>query len=528
MKPSVVCESDSPLCESLIEEAMAEKPDTESRRSGIYSGRMTSFVVVSCMMAAVGGALFGYDIGISGGVSSMDTFLKKFYPDVYTKMEDDTTVSNYCKFDSQLLTLFTSSLYIAGFIASFAASSFTGTFGRRPSILFGGATHLVGALVAGAAPNIYLLMVGRVLLGVGLGFTNQAVPLYLSEMAPTRYRGAFSNGFQLCVNIGALSANLVSYGTEKMESDWGWRICLATAGVPAALLALGALFLQETPNSVMQRTEDHQKAKSILVKLRGTEDVKDEFDDLINASTLSKTVTHPFLKMTERKYRPQLVMAIAIPFFQQVTGINAIAFYAPELFRTTGLGESASLLSAVVIRVVNLTCTFISMLIVDKFGRKLLFAVGGIQMAVSQIAVGSIMATQLGDYGEVSEGYALALLVLICVYVSGYGWSWGPLGWLVPSEIFPLEIRSAGQSIRVAVSFLFTIIIAQTYLAMLCQLKSGIFFCFGGWVVAMTAFVYLFLPETKNVPIEQVDRVWREHWFWKRIVGTEKVNETGA
>lgn len=103
----------------------------------------------------------------------MDTFLKKFYPDVYTKMEEDTTVSNYCKFDSQLLTLFTSSLYISGLFASFAASSLTGTFGRRPSILVGGTSHLVGALVAGAASNIYVLMVGRILLGVGLGFSNQ-------------------------------------------------------------------------------------------------------------------------------------------------------------------------------------------------------------------------------------------------------------------------------------------------------------------------------------------------------------------
>ncbi|KAG5558316.1 hypothetical protein RHGRI_008294 [Rhododendron griersonianum] len=520
---------DSPLCESLVEEeAMAEKKDAESR-SGKYRGRMTSFVVVSCMVAAVGGALFGYDIGVSGGVSSMDTFLKKFYPVVYTKMEEDTTVSNYCKFDSQLLTLFTSSLYISGLFASFAASSLTGTFGRRPSILVGGTSHLVGALVAGAASNIYVLMVGRILLGIGLGFSNQAVPLYLSEMAPTRYRGAFSNGFQFCVNIGALSANLITYSTEKMESDWGWRICLASAAVPAGILTLGALFLEETPNSIMQRTDDHKKARSILETIRGTEDVQAELDDLINASTISKTVAHPFLQITKRKYRPQLVMAIAIPFFQQVTGINAIAFYAPIIFRTTGLGESDSLLSAVVVRAVNMTCTFISMLIVDKFGRRVLFTVGGIQMVVSQIAVGSILATQLGDHGGVSKGYGLPLLLLICVYVSGYGWSWGPLGWLVPSEIFPLEIRSAGQTIRVAVNFLCTIIIAQTFLAMLCHMKSGIFFFFGGWVVFMTVFVYLFLPETKNVPIELVDRVWREHWFWKRIVGKENVlRETGA
>ncbi|KAJ6316040.1 hypothetical protein OIU78_019341 [Salix suchowensis] len=184
-------------------------------------------------------------------------------------------------------------------------------------------------------------------------------------------------------------------------------------------------------------------------------------------------------------------MAIAIPFFQQVTGINVIAFYAPILFRTTGLGESASLMSSVVTGI----------------------------MFLSQIMVGGIMASQLGDHGGIGKGYSYVVLILICIYVAGFSWSWGPLGWLVPSEIFPLEIRSAGQSIVVAVSFLFTFIVAQTFLAMLCHFKSGIFFFFGGWVVVMTAFVYYLLPETKNTPIEKMDRVWREIGFWNKFVG---------
>jgi hypothetical protein len=169
--------------------------------------------------------------------------------------------------------------------------------------------------------------------------------------------------------------------------------------------------------------------------------------------------------------------------------------------------------------IVGTGSTFISMLVVDKLGRRALFIFGGVQMLVSQIMVGGIMAAQLGDHGGIGGGYAYVVLILICIYVAGFSWSWGPLGWLVPSEIFPLEIRSAGQSIVVAVSFLFTFIVAQTFLAMLCHFKSGIFFFFGGWVVVMTAFVYYFLPETKNTPIEKMDRVWREHGFWNKIVG---------
>ncbi|KAE9465037.1 hypothetical protein C3L33_03063, partial [Rhododendron williamsianum] len=316
---------------------------------GEYNGRMTSFVLLSCMVAATGGVIFGYDIGISGGVTSMEPFLEKFFPEVHTKMKEDTKISNYCKFDSQLLTSFTSSLYVAGLIASFFASSVTKAFGRKPSILCGGAAFLTGATLSGAAVNVFMLIFGRVLLGVGVGFANQSVPLYLSEMAPPRYRGAINNGFQFCVGIGVLSANLINYGTEKIKGGWGWRISLAMAAVPASVLTIGSLFLPETPNSLIQRMSDHQKAKAMLQRIRGTENVQAELDDLIKASDTSKTIKHPFKKIIQRQYRPQLVMAIAIPFFQQVTGINVISFYAPVLFRTIGLSESASLLSAAVV-----------------------------------------------------------------------------------------------------------------------------------------------------------------------------------
>ncbi|XP_010113151.2 hexose carrier protein HEX6, partial [Morus notabilis] len=142
-------------------------------QGGQYNGKITTFVILSCMMAAMGGVIFGYDIGISGGVTSMEPFLKKFFPEVYLKMKEDTKISNYCKFDSQLLTSFTSSLYIAGLVASFFASSVTRAFGRKPSILFGGAAFLAGSALGGAALNIYMLILGRVMLGVGVGFCNQ-------------------------------------------------------------------------------------------------------------------------------------------------------------------------------------------------------------------------------------------------------------------------------------------------------------------------------------------------------------------
>lgn len=504
------------------EDAMAVGLSVTGEGGKSYSGKVTSFVVLSCMMATMGGIIFGYDIGISGGVTSMEPFLKRFFGDVYDKMTKDKNISNYCKFDSELLTSFTSSLYVAGLFASFLASSINRHNGRKPTILCGGATFLAGAVLGGAAVNVYMLIFGRVLLGIGVGFAIQAVPLYLSEMAPPTYRGAINNSFQLTIGIGILIANLINYGTEKIKGGWGWRVSLALAVVPATILTLGAIFLPETPNSLIQlggsNEEDYGKAKRMLQRVRGTEDVDEEFHDLIKASNVAKAIKHPFKNIIQRRYRPQLVMAIAIPFFQQVTGINVIAFYAPVLFRTIGLGVSASLMSAVVTGAVGICTTFLSMVIVDKVGRRVLLIQGGICMLAMQIVVGSIVGAKLGDQGGLSKGYAFAVLLLICTYVAGFGLSWGPLGWLIPSEIFPMEIRSAGQSITVAVNFLFTFLVGQLFLTMLCHLKSGLFFFFGAWVAVMTVFVYLLLPETKNVPIEQMELVWKKHWFWKKIV----------
>ncbi|XP_027151407.1 hexose carrier protein HEX6-like isoform X1 [Coffea eugenioides] len=499
-----------------------------SEEGQLYNARITWLLVFSCAIASTGGLIFGYDIGTSGGVTSMDHFLKKFFPDVYKKMKEDSMTSNYCKFDSQLLTSFTSSLYIAGLVASLCASPVTRAFGRKSSILLAGASFLAGSAIGGAAYNVFMLMLARVLLGVGIGFANQSVPMYLSEMAPPKSRGAFGIGFDLCIAIGVLLANLVNYGAEKVKGGWGWRVSLALAGAPASFLIVGALFLPETPNSLIEDDKNHEKAKRVLQQVRGVDDVQIELDDLIRASNVSKITKHPFKHIIKRKYRPQLVMSIAIPFFQQLTGINVITFYAPILFRTIGLGESASLMSAVVTGAVVSTTIFFTLLIADKVGRRVLFMVGGAVMLVCQFLIGGIMAIKLGDHGRLSNSYGILVLILVCTYVAGFGLSWGPLGWLVPSEISPLEIRSTALSIRVAVDFLLLFLVAQAFLAMLCHFKAGIFFFFGGWVALMTAFVYLLLPETKNVPLERMDRIWREHWFWRRFVLDDDEDSLGT
>ncbi|OAY64115.1 Sugar carrier protein C [Ananas comosus] len=489
-----------------------------------YPGTLTLYVFLTCVVGATGGLIFGYDLGISGGVTGMDPFLEKFFPSVYRKKQDEST-NQYCKFDSQLLTAFTSSLYLAALIASFFASSVTRMFGRKWSMLGGGFIFLIGAALNGAAQDIAMLIIGRILLGVGVGFANQSVPLYLSEMAPARLRGMLNIGFQLMITIGIFCANLINYGSNKIKAGWGWRLSLALAAVPAAIITIGSLFLPDTPNSLIERGHPDE-AKAMLRRIRGTDDITEEYNDLVVASEESRRVKHPWVNILQRKYRPQLTMAICIPFFQQLTGINVITFYAPVLFQTLGFSGNAALMSAVITGLVNFIATFLSTFTVDRLGRRMLFLEGGFQMTVCQIIVGTLIAIKFGTSGEghISKGYGIIVVLFICIYDAGFAWSWGPLGWLVPSEIFPLEIRSAGQSINVSVNMLFTFVIAQAFLTMLCHMKFGLFYFFAGWVVIMTIFIALFLPETKNVPIEEMVIVWKEHWFWGRFINDEDIH----
>ncbi|CAI0423067.1 unnamed protein product [Linum tenue] len=287
---------------------------------GEYPGRFTGFVAVTCILGAMGGLIFGYDIGISGGVTSMAPFLKKFFPGVYHREINDRSHSQYCKFDDFTLTAFTSSLYVAAFFASLVASTVTKKFGRKWSMFLGGLIFLSGALLNMFASHVSMLIVGRILLGIGVGFSVQ-------------------------VAIAALI---------------GW-----------------------------------------------------------------------------------------------------------------------------------------------KFG-------------------------VTGDVTVLPAWYAWLVVGLICFYVAGYAWSWGPLGFVVPSEIFPLEIRSAGQSINVSMNMFFTFLIAQLFLTMLCHMKFGLFLFFACFLVGMSVFIYFFLPETKGVPIESVARVFRDHWYWRRFMVADDDDHKGG
>ncbi|PON67109.1 Sugar/inositol transporter [Parasponia andersonii] len=315
---------------------------------------------------------------------------------------------------------------------------------------------------------------GRIIAGVGMGFGTQAIPMYLSEPAPTYFRGGSNFMFQLATSLGILTANIV------VDKQWEWNnykvhgISFGLLAFLALLMLVGARFLSETPNSLTQR-RSNEKGQKVLKKLRGTED---------------------------RKNRPQLVMAILMPMFQTLTGISSLLYYASILLLNMGFREKASLYSSVMIGAVLVSLALLSKAIVDRLGRRALLPSGGVVMITCQ--VGKLRDQQL------SRSLSIVGLVLICLFASFrmvMGPPWGD------------NTKSAGQSITVTANLLSTLVVTKSFLPLLCALGFELFLFYASWITAMTICVYLFLPETKGVrAIEEMTSVWRNHRFRKKNV----------
>ncbi|BBN06225.1 MFS transporter, SP family, sugar:H+ symporter [Marchantia polymorpha subsp. ruderalis] len=452
-----------------------------------FEHRVTVYLISSCFMAAIAGFLFGYDLAVTGGVTAMDDFQKKFFPSVYRKQKEAR---------------------LAGFVTSIFAGYVTRKYGRRLTLIAGGLNFSIGAVLNGAATNLAMLVIGRLFLGMGVGLSAQAAPVYIAEMAPAKIRGALVNSFQFSLTVGFFASSLLNYFANKIH-PYGWRIALGVQSLPAVMLSLSAFFLPDTP---------------ILEKVRGLKNVDAEFQNILEASRVAATVNNSFKCLLRRENRAQLLIACFLPGAQPFSGNAAIAFYVPVLFRIMGYGSSAALYSATIVGSVRMVGSAISLLLVDRLGRKALFFEGSIQMSLCQIlqlALGTIFYLELGLHNTLDKSLAIGVVVLVNLWTAGFGWSWGPLIWVVPSEIFSLECRSAGMGLAMSFNYLVTLLLTQVFLTMFCHLRWGTFFFFAGTLLIMLSFTIFLLPETKGVPLEDMKHICSRHWYWKKFVPRE-------
>ncbi|KAG6543965.1 hypothetical protein Mapa_014589 [Marchantia paleacea] len=480
-----------------------------------YEGGTTLYVTFTAVVSASMIMAVGYDTGISGGVTAMNSFLQEFFPTIYRERKNK---DNYCRYNNQLLQLFTSSLYLAAIFGCMCASHTTRVWGRRPTILVGGVLFLMGTCLNAAAQNVAMLILGRLLQGSAIGLGLQATPLYMAEMAPAHTRGALMASIEIWFTIGLFVAGLVNYRASRI-SDWGWRLSLGLAGVPGMIWTLGGILLPDSPTSMLQRGHPDE-ARRLLERIRGTADVEVEFRDIEEAVDKALAAKHLFRTLLQARYRPQMTLVLFMPFFFQFTGTNAVNFYAPIFFRSLGFTADASLYSTVIVGGAKVLTSVVAIPIVDRWGRKILLYEGGVQMFISLITIGALLQHNLDLIDPLPREASIGVVVVICIYVVAFTWSWGALGFVIPSEIFPLEVRPAAMSMYVSLYYVCGFVIAQSFLSMLCGMRYGVFYFFAFWVAAMTCFVAAFLPETKKVGLERMTQLWDQHWFWKRVVST--------
>ncbi|KAG8368110.1 hypothetical protein BUALT_Bualt15G0011100 [Buddleja alternifolia] len=337
-------------------------------------------------------AFFGFKPGWSlnficrdGGVSSMAPFLEAFFPEVH---RNEASTNQYCKFNSQKLQLFTSSLYLAAFIASFFASWIIKKFGHRKTMIMVGFLFSVGAVLTSSAVNIAMLIGGRFLIGIAIGFANQSMPMYISEMSPHKYRRHFSIVFQLTITFGILQAHVFNKDSIHFSENWGWRVSLG--GGVSPLLIMLSFFLKDTPSSLVERGKN-EEAKALLKRIHGIKaDVEAEFNDMVATMKEARLVQNPWNNLVNKEcYRPQLAMSILIPLFHQFTGISVVLFYAPVLFEIIGFKHDTYFIVATITVIVYLLASTVSIYGSDRWGTRSLFIGGGIQMFIFQVHRGS-------------------------------------------------------------------------------------------------------------------------------------------
>jgi sugar porter (SP) family MFS transporter len=437
-------------------------------------------VAIIAATAALGGLLFGYDTGVISGAL---LFLRTAF-----------------HLSSLMEGVVTSTALAGAACGAAVAGGLADRFGRRPLLLLTAVIFVVGAIASALAVSLAMLLAGRVLVGIGIGGASMLTPLYLAEIAPARERGALVSLNQLAVASGILVSYLIGYA---LAADGAWRWMLGLGGVPGVVLAVGMVFLPETPRWLAGHGHP-DKARAALRQLRGPgADIEAEAGQLRSDLT-STTQALPENRLGHAARRLPLIVGIGLAVFQQVTGINTVIYFAPVIFQASGLSSaSAAILATAGIGVVNVVMTLLAIRLVDRVGRRALLLCGlaGMGISLCVLAVGFLLG----------KGPALGWLTAasLTAYVGSFAIGLGPVFWLLISEIFPLAIRARGMSAATIANWIANLVVALTFLDLVDLLgRPGVFFLYAAMTFGALLFSRSLVPETKGLSLEAIDALW--------------------
>ncbi len=371
----------------------------------------------------------------------------------------------------------------------------TDRFGRRPTLIAIGALYFISAVWSGLAGGTVAMIFARLLGGIGVGIATVAAPLYISEIAPPQYRGRLAGMFQFNIVFGILIAfvsNALLAGTGT--NDWRWM--LGVEAFPALVYTLLCLALPESPRWLVGRHQRREEAAAIFRQAEpglGEADLQARLDE-IAAAARDRANTGRFWSA---RLRTPITLAILIAFFNQLSGINAVLYFAPRIFELTGLAGKAALLQSVGIGVTNLLFTFVGLWMIDRFGRRTLLYLG---------SVGYIASLGLCAWAFFTQHYAI-VPACIFAFIAAHAVGQGAVIWVFISEIFPNRHRAEGQALGSGTHWVFAALLTTFFPAMVTAFPPGfVFLFFCGMMVLQLVWVKLMVPETRGRPLEQIER----------------------
>ncbi|KAH7178268.1 hypothetical protein DER46DRAFT_633053 [Fusarium sp. MPI-SDFR-AT-0072] len=456
-------------------------------------GKMSGWLFFSIFVISMGSIFWGYDIGILSTIYVSPGFNK--------------ALNHPSSSEKGLIT----AIFAAGQFASFAliAGPINNKYGRRWAGFGGVCLLCVGAAIQTGAVHLAMMVIGRIIAGVGTGVVSTAVPLYLSEISPAKHRGLYVAANQVGIVSGISMAFWVGYGYSFWDYgngiDLEWRLSTAMQFVPALLFLGGVLFIPESPRWLVE-TDQVEAASESLCKLRGLSaiEIQPELDE-IRANILwhqENSITSARVFIQQKPLWSRLWRAWSLAFLQQMSGAAGIRYYLPTNFIAAGTSEELSLLASGIDGTVQVVCTVAAMFFIDKLGRRHSLGIGAIIMAFCLMINGALQTAYPGQNNQ-SANYVNIFFIFF--FTVGYSMGFGPCAWIYASEIFPANCRSKGLAISSSGSSLGSIIVGQVWPVAVSRIGPRVYFIFMAFNVFAAILVYACYPETKNKTLEELD-----------------------